>query len=198
MAAGLDGIFDIPAGRIAAVVTSLDMQAPPVIPPDPVGDWSIRRVAQPDLDWYRDLYARVGREWLWSLRLRMSDAELAAVIRAAGVEIYTLAHDGGDEGLLELDFRKTNECELALFGVTSKLIGTGAGRLLMNHALRRAWAQPLTRLWVHTCSFDHPRALTFYQRAGFRPYRRQIEIAPDPRLDGTLPRDVAGHVPLLG
>ena len=190
-----DGYLDLPPGRIAAVVTSLEMLAPPVIRPDPAGDWILRRVAQPDLDWYRDLYARVGWEWLWSQRTRMNDDALAS--RAGGVEIYTLAHDGGDEGLLELDFRKQNECELVLFGVTSKLIGTGAGRLLMNHALRRAWAQPLTRLWVHTCSFDHPRALAFYQRSGFRPYRRQIEIAPDPRLDGTLPRDVARHVPLI-
>ncbi|MGC2779920.1 MAG: GNAT family N-acetyltransferase [Bradyrhizobium sp.] len=192
-----DGTFDLPPGKIAAVVTSLEMLAPPVLPPDPVGDWTLRRVVQPDPDWYRDLYARVGREWLWSQRLRMSDAELAATIRASGVEITTLEHDGGDEGLLELDFRNKNECELVLFGVTAKLVGTGAGRLLMNRALQRAWAQPLTRLWVHTCSFDHPRALAFYQRSGFRPYRRQVEIADDPRLDGTLPRDVAPHVPLL-
>ncbi|CCD95389.1 conserved hypothetical protein [Bradyrhizobium sp. ORS 375] len=193
-----DSIFDVPPGKIAAVVTSLEMLARPMLPPDPAGAWRIRRVAQPDPDWYRDLYARVGREWLWSQRLRMSRAELARTIGADGVEISTLEHDGGDEALLELDFRRNNECELVLFGVTSKLIGTGAGRLLMNHALRRAWAQPLTRLWVHTCSFDHPRALAFYQRSGFRPFRRQIEIAPDPRLDGTLPRDVAAHVPLLG
>ncbi|MGJ4901479.1 GNAT family N-acetyltransferase [Bradyrhizobium sp. HKCCYLRH2060] len=192
-----DGHYDVPHGKVAAVVTSLEMVAPPVLPPDPIGDWSIRRVAQPDLDWYRDLYARVGWEWLWSQRTRMSDAELAKTVRADGVEIYTLAHDGGDEALLELDFRNKTDCELVLFGVTDRLIGTGAGRLLMNHALRRAWAQPLTRLWVHTCSFDHPRALAFYQRSGFRPYRRQIEIAPDPRLDGTLPRSVAAHVPLL-
>ncbi|UFZ01579.1 GNAT family N-acetyltransferase [Bradyrhizobium ontarionense] len=192
-----DGYYDVPTGKIAAVVTSLEMLAPPVLPPDPVGDWTLRRVAHPDATWYRDLYTRVGREWLWSQRLRMSDAELVRTIRADGVEIYTLEHDGGDEGLLELDFRTKNECELVLFGVTAKLVGTGAGRLLMNRALQRAWAQPLTRLWVHTCSFDHPRALAFYQRSGFRPYRRQIEIADDPRLDGTLPRDVAPHVPLI-
>lgn len=193
-----DGAHDIPPGKIAAVVISLEMLARPPLPPDPVGPGTVRRVAQPDVDWYRDLYTRVGQDWLWSQRLRMNDAALAATIRARGVEITTLEHDGRDEGLLELDFRKPNECELVLFGVTAKLIGTGAARLLMNHALRRAWAQPLTRLWLHTCSFDHPSALAFYQRAGFRPYRRQIEIAPDPRLDGTLPRDVAAHVPLLG
>jgi hypothetical protein len=51
---------------------------------------------------------------------------------------------------------------------------------------------------VHTCTFNHPSAVAFYQRSGFRPFRRQIEIADDPRLDGTAPRSAAKHVPIIG
>ena len=192
-----DGYSDIPAGKIAAVVTHLEMLAPPLLPSDPPGAWAFRQVAQPDLAWYRDLFARVGADWLWMSRLRMSDAELDAAIRADGVEVHALEHDGHDEGLLELDFREANACEIVFFGVTANLVGTGAGRFLMNRALARAWSQPIMRLWLHTCTFDHPRALGFYQRAGFRPFRRQIEVADDPRLDGTLPRDVARYVPVI-
>jgi GNAT superfamily N-acetyltransferase len=86
---------------------------------------------------------------------------------------------------------------LAYFGVTSKLLGSGAGRWLMDRALELAWSRPVERIWVHTCTFDHPAALSFYQRAGFRPFRRQIEIADDPRLDGTAPCHVAKHVPII-
>jgi hypothetical protein len=32
---------------------------------------------------------------------------------------------------------------------------------------------------------------------GFRPFRQQVEIADDPRLDGTAPRGVAKHVPII-
>ncbi|MCY4565611.1 MAG: GNAT family N-acetyltransferase, partial [Gammaproteobacteria bacterium] len=53
------------------------------------------------------------------------------------------------------------------------------------------------RLWVHTCTFDHPGALDFYIRTGFVPYRRQIEVADDPRITGVLPRSAAPQVPLL-
>ena len=53
------------------------------------------------------------------------------------------------------------------------------------------------RVWLHTCTFDHPAALAFYQRSGFRPFRRQVEVVNDPRLDGTVPRDVARHVPVI-
>ena len=84
------------------------------------------------------------------------------------------------------------------FGVTAKLVGSGAGRWLMNRALEIAWSRPVTRVWLHTCTFDHPAALAFYQRSGFRPFRRQVEVVDDPRLDGTVPRDVAKHVPIIG
>jgi GNAT superfamily N-acetyltransferase len=127
----------------------------------------------------------------------MSDAELAGIIRSPLVDVYALMQDGNDEGLLELDFRTAGHCEIAFFGVTAKLIGSGAGRWLMNRALELAWSRPISRLWVNTCTFDHPAALPFYQKSGFRAFRRQIEIADDPRLDGTAPRDVAKHVPIV-
>ena len=192
-----DGYSDVPAGKIAAIVTHLEMTARPAPRPDPSGTWSLRRVEAPPLDWFRDLYRRVGEEWLWSSRMRMPDAELADIIQSPLVEVYALVHDGRGEGLLELDFRDAGQCELVFFGVTAKLIGSGAGRWLMNRALELSWSRPIMRVWVHTCTFDHPMALTFYQRSGFRPFRRQVEVADDPRLDGTAPRDVAKHVPVI-
>ena len=192
-----DGYSDIPAGKIAAVVTHLEMTARPPRRDDPPGAWALRKVDAPALAWYRDLFRRVGEEWLWFSRLRMTDAELAALIHSASIEIYALVVDGRDEGLLELDFRQPGQCELVYFGVTAGLIGRGAARFLMNRALERAWSRDVRRVWVHTCTLDHPSAVAFYQRSGFRPFRRQIEIADDPRLDGTAPRDAAKHVPII-
>jgi GNAT superfamily N-acetyltransferase len=192
-----DGYSDVAPGKIAAVVTHLEMLQRPALPPDPPGAWTLRRVEHPDLDWFRELYRRIGAEWLWFSRLRLSDGELAALIQSPAAEIDALALDGRDEGLLHLDFGRQAECGLSVFGVTAHLIGSGAGRFLMNRALELAWRPGVTRFWVHTCSFDHPNALAFYRRAGFRPFRRQVEIADDPRLDGTLPRDVARHVPIV-
>ena len=104
---------------------------------------------------------------------------------------------GRDEGLLELDFRMGGACELKLFGVTGALIGTGAGRWLMNHAIEIAWSRSPRRVWVHTCTLDHPGALAFYIRSGFRPFRRHVEIEDDPRIKGVLARTAARHVPLI-
>ena len=192
-----DGYTDVPHGKIAAVVTCLEMLAPPRPRSDPPQvAWKLRRVRDPDPGWFRDLYRRVGQEWLWFSRLTLSDDALVAIIRDPSIELYALEHLGRDEGLLELDFRQAEACELSFFGVTPGLIGKGAGRWLMNRALELAWSRQIGRFWVHTCTLDHPLALTFYLRSGFRAFRRQIEIADDPRTVGVLPRTAAPGIPI--
>jgi GNAT superfamily N-acetyltransferase len=196
-----DGYFDIPAGKIAFVVTALEMLDRPLLRGAPVGvdaSLTIQLVSQPDVEWFRDLYRHIGENWLWFSRLKLSFNELETIIRHPQVEIYTLRDASGrDEGLLELDFREKNECELAFFGVRPALFGSRAGRQLMNYAIDRAWTAEIRRFWVHTCTGDHPAALAFYIRSGFTPFKRQIEIADDPRLDGLLPVTAAPHVPLI-
>ena len=194
-----DGYHDLPAGKVAVVVTSLEMHARPV---PGTGDserpkFTIRPRPAPTVDWYRDLYARIGADWLWFSRLRLSATELDGIIRDPNVHIWALQHEGRDEGLLELDFRVAGECELAFFGVTRSLIGRGAGRALMDRAITEAWNQPIHRFWVHTCTGDHPGAPEFYVRSGFVPFARQIEIFDDPRLTGLVPETAAPHVPLI-
>src|SRR6185436_17431408 len=130
-----DGYSDVPAGKIAAVVTHLEMTARPALPPPSSGPWTLRKVERPDLAWYRDLYRRVGEEWLWFSRIRAADDKLAARLHNPLVETHALVADSRDEGLLELDFRESETCEIGMFGVTAKLVGTGAGRWLMHHAL---------------------------------------------------------------
>lgn len=127
----------------------------------------------------------------------MSDEELAAIIRDPRVEVRAVMVNGRSEGLLELDFREDEQCELAFFGLTKAVMGQGAGRWLMNRAIECAWAKPISRLWVHTCSFDSPQALGFYIRSGFVPYERMVEVFDDPRLMGLLPEDAAPQVPIL-
>jgi len=193
-----DGYSDVPNRKIATVVTSLEMRRRPGERPavnDP--SWGLRHVRRPDPDWYRDLYRRAGSDWLWFSRISMSDAELVDIIHDPRVEVRALETGGEDHGLLELDFRNAGACELSFLGLTRALLGTGAGRWLMNHAIACAWSKPIERFWVHTCTLDHPNALAFYQRSGFTPFRRQIEIADDPRLSGLIARTAAPHAPVL-
>jgi GNAT superfamily N-acetyltransferase len=81
--------------------------------------------------------------------------------------------------------------------LTQEWIGKGAGRFLIQHAIREAFRLQPQRLFLHTCTLDHPGALTFYRKAGFRPYKRAIEVAPDPRLNGIVPGSAAPQIPIL-
>jgi len=189
--------WDVPAGKIAAVVTHFEMTAKPPSRAVPDVPADLIRHTKPDLEWYRDLFARVGQDWMWFSRAGMSDADLAAVIHHDDVHIYSLRADGRDEGMLELDFRVQGECEVGYFGLTPAMVGTGAGRWLMDHAIRLAWAAPITRLHVHTCTLDSPQAVPFYMRSGFTAYRRQVEIADDPRKIGVLPAQCSPQEPVI-
>ncbi len=194
-----DGFHDVPAGKLAMVVTHLQMRGAAALRDVAAPAGVILRQVEPALDWYRDIFRRVGsQEWLWYGRLKMSDADLTAILTHKDVAFYTLSQDGKDEALLELDFRQEGACELAYFGLTPALIGSGAGRYLMNHAIRTAWARPIDRFHVHTCTLDSPFALAFYIRSGFTPYRRQIEVDDDPRLIGLLGQDAGPNVPIIG
>ncbi len=186
-------------GELAAVVTYLEMRAPP--PEDaPSSPLSLKRIETPQPGAYRTLFRLIGAPWLWFSRQVMDDAELAAIIQHPKVELYSVINEGGrDVGMLELDFREPGECELSFIGLIPELSGKGHGRWLLAEAVRRAWAgEGVRRVHVHTCSLDHPAALAAYRRAGFTPFKRAIERFPDPRLHGILPKASAPQIPLLG
>jgi GNAT superfamily N-acetyltransferase len=88
--------------------------------------------------------------------------------------------------------------EIGFFGVTPDLVGAGFGSSLMAFAIDRAWDASPARVFLRTCTYDHPRALPFYLKVGFRAYKRAIEIADDPRLTGVLPVSAAPDVPIIG
>ena len=192
------GLYDVPAGMIATVVTHLEMTSAPVVskqpPPESI---SLNAVSRSDLGAYRQLFAHVGAEWLWFSRLIMADEKLLAILQNPKKFFWAVEQNGAPEGLLELNFSEEGVCVLEFFGLAQPLIGRGIGRWLMAEAVKRAWRAPITRFTVHTCTLDHPSALGFYQRSGFRPVRQEIEIAPDPRLYNILDARYARHVPLF-
>lgn len=193
-----DGFHDVPPGKLAVVVTYLEMTTKVATKACTLPqDVTFRQVA-PDVAWYRDILTRVGGfDWLWFGRLMLEDAALQAVLTHPDVEIYTLSRDGVDLALMELDFREEGACELQYFGLISELIGTGAGRYLITAGIERAWSKPISRFHLSTCTIDSPQALGFYRHFGFTPIKRAVQIADDPRLIGVLPDSAGPHVPML-
>lgn len=192
----LDGYTDLPPGKLANVVTYLERNVAGFVAPKMPADLAIER-ASGDVARFRRLYREVGETWLWIGHLRLSAEALAEHLRSPTTDTFVLRRGGGDIGFVEIDRAVAGQAEIVSFGLVAEAIGTGAARPLMEFALGHVMAAGIGRVWLHTCTFDHPGAVRFYQRNGFRPYKFAIEVFDDPRLTGLLPRTAAPQIPLI-
>jgi len=191
------GMHAVPQGHVPAVVTYLEMAAPAMQAAKPFPDGMTVAQEHPDTDTYRALFRAVGAPWLWSSRLEMDDATLAEILNRDTTEVWVVRQNGNAIAIAELDFQDGNSCELAYFGMVKDVTGQGLGGPMMALAQQKAFARDVTRFFVHTCNWDDPRALAFYQKAGFVPYKFEIEVFPDPRLQGLYPNTAAPQIPCL-
>lgn len=192
------GYSDVPPGHVASVVTCLEMRSKPQQETLPLPEGiTLAPLVNVDLIAYRALFRKIGAKWLWFSRLYMADDKLTAILNDPSVEAWVIRDGAEDIGMLELDFSEPGQCELVFLGLVEGTTGKGLGRAVMSRATERAFAKPIERFWVHTCTFDHPSALNFYIRSGFVPYAFQVEVQADPRLTGHLPADAAPHIPLI-
>jgi ribosomal protein S18 acetylase RimI-like enzyme len=170
-------------GKLEITITYLEMLHRPRLPapPPPALKLAVLRADAVSVPFYRYLYDTVGAPWLWYERRGMSDADLAAAIQHPDVDVFVLFADGEPAGYAELDRRGGPDIELAYFGLVPAFIGRKLGPWLLHWAIDAAWTREPGRLWVHTCSLDHPKAIAHYQRAGFVPYRQEKKIIADPR-----------------
>ncbi len=197
-----EGLTLLPAGTLASVVTFLEMRAPPAdlatrLAEPAAAGLAFAPLGGADIDLYLDIFRRVGTPWLWNGRLWLERDALAALLDDPGLEAAFVRRGADIIGLVELDRRVPGETEIVYFGLVPGETGAGLGRSLMARLLAEAWTGDVGRVWLHTCTFDHPGALAFYRRQGFVPYARAIETVRDPRLAGLLPRDAAPQIPLL-
>ncbi|MFN3172519.1 MAG: GNAT family N-acetyltransferase [Hyphomicrobiales bacterium] len=193
-----NGFAVVPAGLLATIETSLERTTPPNTDAFPLP--SSHAFVQPDpidLDDFKRLYRAVGDPWLWYGRLQKSDEAIRSILTAATTTLrYLLDPSGLPIGLFEAELQEKESLEVTYFGLVPEATGKKLGPVLMEQGLAAAWTPQTKRAWLHTCTFDSPGALSFYRRQGFKPFRQRLELSPDPRLIGVLPRDLAPQIPL--
>jgi GNAT superfamily N-acetyltransferase len=152
--------------------TYLQMFARPdqVVAPPRAG-LAIVHAKRPTVAYYRFLYDAVGREYDWTSRKKLSDAQLAALLDDPRLETHVLMVEGVPGGFADLDRRIEGEIELVQFGLMAPFIGQGLGRYFLKWTIDKAWSYGPRRFWLHTCTKDHPTALPNYLKAGFAIYK---------------------------
>jgi len=176
-------------------ITYLEMLARPTgrRVPAPLEKLALMQAEACTVSFYRYLYDTVGEPWLWFERRMIGDAALAAQIGKPTIEIFVLYVRGVPAGFFELDTAAARETKLCYFGLIPDFIGRRLGPYLLQAAIDRAWSRPIDRFWLHTSTFDHPKALRVYQRAGFVVYARRAVTFDDPRESGILPRNLGNR-----
>lgn len=170
-------------GKLAYTIIYLEMSAPPTGVPRPLPpDATIVRAHRPTVSFYRYLYDTVGAPYLWWWRRQLDEEALAAIIHDPLVEVHVLYAAGTPAGYVELDRRPEHEVEVAYFGLLSPFIGRGYGLSFLQWAVQKAWADAPRRVFVDTCTLDHPNAVNVYEKAGFEVYKREENEIDDPRL----------------
>ena len=170
-------------GTLRVTITYLEMHSRPgtEVRAPRLEHIAILQARQPTTSFYRYLYNHVGQQWLWYERRALDDNALLEIIHDPAVSIHVLYFDGVPAGYVELDGRIDREVELAYFGLLPEFIGRGLGPWLLSWALAAAWDRDPSRVWVNTCDLDHPKALLYYQKAGFVPYHQETLEIRDPR-----------------
>lgn len=157
--------------------TTLEMHARPDAPrPLPSGT-SADRVAAMTPEYARFLYALVGGPWQWNDRLAWRRDQWADELAAPGTEYWVAQSGGAPVGYVQLGAapgEHGTDAEIRYFGLVESAIGQGLGAALLERGIDAAWTlaerhpvDPVTRVWVHTCTLDGPAALSNYQRRGF-------------------------------
>lgn len=155
--------------------TYLQMTRPdelrPVHPPDP--RVRIERADALPASVYRDLYRDVGRPWHWIDRSGWSEDEVRRHLARPEIAVWLLHCEGTLAGYFELAGREDGSTEIAYLGLLPEFVGRGLGKPLITAAVEAAWADGANRVWLHTCTLDHPSALASYVARGFRPFKQE-------------------------
>ena len=160
--------------EIAVTVYYLEMVDPPRDPatPPPPGV-RVHEVVTPAVEYYRYLYNAVGGDYHWESRGALSDEQLQASLQDAQHALYVMHVDGSPAGYAEFDLRCKDEVELIQFGLLPSYLGRGLGRWFLRWTIERAWCGTTRRLWLHTCTLDHPAAVPNYLNHGFSQYSEE-------------------------
>jgi GNAT superfamily N-acetyltransferase len=163
-------------GGIEVTRTYLEMRSPTDLRPaaSPKPEPQIGRLDRCTPELFRYLYAEVGRAFRWTDRLAWSDEQVQRHLDDPRNSVWLMSWDDTPAGYFELRDHDDGSVEIAYFGLLPDFIGRGWGKYLLTRAVQAAWQSGPKRVWLHTCTLDHPAALPNYLKRGFRPVRTEV------------------------
>jgi GNAT superfamily N-acetyltransferase len=136
--------------------------------------FEVREAVVPQWQVNRFLYLLVGERWGWTDKQTWADDRWETYVDSTDLRTFVGFVEDAIAGYYELQ-KKQSDVEIAYFGLAPEFIGRGLGGALLSSAIENAFAWGTGRVWVHTCTLDHPAALRNYVARGMRIYRSSTE-----------------------
>jgi GNAT superfamily N-acetyltransferase len=163
----------------SVTITYLEMHSPKALRAKRCPDqrfWVHEPLVQ-QWEYNRMLYRLVGSDWNWTDKGPWTDQQWRDYVESGRLRTFVAHHDASVAGYYELQLDYAGGIEIAIFGLVPQFIGRGLGGVLLTHALETAWREHPKRVWLHTCSLDHPTALFNYQARGLSIYKTETRLA---------------------
>ena len=129
---------------------------------------------KPDFQLNKFFYKQVGKKHRWIDRLSWSDEKWINYISNQNLETYVISESDDLAGFFELIYNpELKETEISYFGLLEEYIGKGIGGYALSVAIKKSFEKQIKRVWLHTCTLDHPNALKNYIARGMTVYKRE-------------------------
>jgi GNAT superfamily N-acetyltransferase len=164
--------------------TYLELRSPTQLRAAPFPDPGARVVRRETIsaEHYRRLYTTVGDAWYWRDRNAWSDDRLLRHLASSEISVWECLVGEQTAGFFELRRDDDGSVEIAYFGLVTEYMGRGIGKAMLTRAAEEAWALGASRVWLHTCTLDSPRALPNYKARGFEETRTEMYVVQLPEL----------------
>lgn len=166
----------------SVTITLLQMSTPDALRPTPCPDpgFSIRERTTPDGTFNRSLYLAVGSPWQWTDKAGWSADQWHTYASSDSLRTFEASFNGALAGYFELRPDASGGIEIAYFGLLPDFTGRGLGAFMLSFALTTAWESSPQRVWVSTCSLDHPASLHNYLARGMSVFHTETKPLPPP------------------
>ena len=128
----------------------------------------------PDFQLNKFFYKQVGKKHRWLDRLNWSDEKWINYISNKNLDTYIISDSENLVGFFELlNNPRLSETEISYFGLLEEYIGKGIGGYALSEAIRKSFEKNIRRVWLHTCTLDHPNALKNYIARGMTVFKKE-------------------------
>ena len=129
---------------------------------------AIQKVGQPSAEYNWFFHHVIGTPYKWGGREGWTLNNWQTFVQRDELETWVAYWDGAPAGYYEIETQSDGSQRVLCFGLLESFIGRGLGGFLLTSCCQRCWQRGAERIWLRTCTFDHPHAIANYKARGFQ------------------------------